>query len=706
MNTKRSQLVTKGYLPKFIPKDAVDERIENLFTRLDNIRNFGLVFEEHPPEKTELHGLLPTQGDIVRLKGDSAGLLWRVIEISNRSKIAKIEAVSAKANQRSTRVDEIIVVRDFGQPIFPALSSVGRVERDKEKPFHAVINGENFHALQMMLFQFKGKVDCIYIDPPYNTGARDWKYNNRYFDNADTWKHSRWLSFMEKRLNISKKLLKTDGVLILTIDEHEVHHVGMLLEKIFPEYHRYMITMVINPKGTGKVNFARVDEYIFFVVPNTGKEVITGTSRRPQESNESSKSEWEFRHLRRRGNESSYRHQRLNQFFPIYVDEKSKKVVGCGESVPLTDLGANVKPSKAFRARPGLKTVWPIDKEGLHRCWRFIPMRMEKEIKAGRVVLGKYNSTADSWTLNLKLKRNQRSKLKTVWTAHDYPSGNPYDSGTHGTELLKKILGQPGLFPFPKSVYAVRDCLSAVVADRPNALILDFFAGSGTTLHSTCLLNQQLGGQRRCILVTNNEVSEKVLKKLESKKIFRGHPEFESNGIFELVTKPRCTSIITGKRPDGADIPGHHIDLEGAPNGSPLSEGFRENVEFFKVEYLNPHQLKPAAELEAILPLLWLAAGGKGCREVPKSRVPFSIPDGSNYAVLFEEAQYKQFQRLLEKRDGIDYVWVVADSAKTFSEIKASFVKSGCFAGKSVIWLGKDLLGNFTINTEKSVETE
>ena len=104
----------------------------------------------------------------------------------------------------------------------------------------------------------------MYIDPPYNTGARDWKYNNRYVDAKDAWKHSKWLSFMEKRLRLARRLLKPDGVMIVTIDEHEVNHLGMLLEKLFPDAYRQLITIVMNPKGVTQGRFSRVDEYAFF----------------------------------------------------------------------------------------------------------------------------------------------------------------------------------------------------------------------------------------------------------------------------------------------------------------------------------------------------------------------------------------------------------------------------------------------------------
>src|SRR4029077_1967734 len=155
------------------------------------------------------------------------------------------------------------------------------------------------------------------------------------------------------------------------------------------------------------------------------------------------------------------------------------------------------------------------------------------------------NLRRGTWTLNYAVPRRTTRKWKTVWWE------TSYDAGTHGTEVLRTLLGKPGLFPFPKSIYAVRDCLAAVVADRPDALILDFFAGSGTTLHSTALLNASDNGRRRCILVTNNEVEAEVATKLHKSGVFRGVPAYEKNGVFEMVTRPRIEAVVTGNRPDG-----------------------------------------------------------------------------------------------------------------------------------------------------------
>src|SRR5690606_32774029 len=124
---------------------------------------------------------------------------------------------------------------------------------------------------------------------------------------------------------------------------------------------------------------------------------------------------------------------------------------------------------------------------------------------------------------------------------------------------LRNLLGGRA-FSFPKSVYAVYDCLAAILRDRRDALVLDFFAGSGTTFHATAMLNATDNGNRRCILVTNNEVEPEVAAQLSKENVYKGDPEFESCGIFEMVTRPRCEAVVTGKRPDGTPAPGEHLD--------------------------------------------------------------------------------------------------------------------------------------------------
>ena len=144
-------------------------------------------------------------------------------------------------------------VAEYDQPIYAGLKETGRVERGGDKPYQVVINGENYHALETLAFAYTGKVDCIYIDPPYNTGARDWKYNNDYVDGSDAYRHSKWLAFMERRLKLAKQLLNpNDSVLIVTIDEKEYLRLGLLLEQVFRGERIQMVSSVINPAGVSR----------------------------------------------------------------------------------------------------------------------------------------------------------------------------------------------------------------------------------------------------------------------------------------------------------------------------------------------------------------------------------------------------------------------------------------------------------------------
>jgi adenine-specific DNA-methyltransferase len=211
---------------------------------LKRSQNFGIVFEQHIPELSALTGSPPRTGSTVRLRNGDSDRLYSIARIDGDM----ATLVTAGTGESSTaRLTELSTVKRFGEPVFPSLAPLGSVDRDPSRSYHAVINGENFHALQVLVSLYESQVDCIYVDPPYNTGARDSTYNNRYVDTNDVWRHSKWLSFMEKRLKLGRRLLKPDGVMIVTIDEHEVHHLGMLLEKLFPDAYRQMVTIVINP---------------------------------------------------------------------------------------------------------------------------------------------------------------------------------------------------------------------------------------------------------------------------------------------------------------------------------------------------------------------------------------------------------------------------------------------------------------------------
>lgn len=360
-------------------------------------------------------------------------------------------------------------------------------------------------------------MDVIYIDPPYNTGARDWKYNNNYVDSNDTFRHSKWLAMMHKRLVASKGLLKDDGVLIAMIDDWEYARLLLLTEEVFPE--KDIVTVVIehNPKGSPTRHFTYSHEYAIFVLP-MGMRVVGNDPKEKEDT----------RNLRRAGRASS-RAERPSMFYPVYV--KDGRIVRIG---PVPEPSFH-PVSRNVLEENGETSVWPLDDQGKERRWHFgldsindhLDRIEVKHAKEGGVQL--YVTT-------------RPARYKTVWR------GGELDAGKHGTSLVRDIIGKE--FPYPKSVHATAKCLETILFGRPDALVLDFFAGSGTTGHATLLLNRNYTGNRRFILCTNNE-----------------------NGIAEEVTYPRIKRVIDGV----PELP----DLTGIP----------ANVRYFKTAFVPRHDV-------------------------------------------------------------------------------------------------------------------
>ena len=250
--------------------------LDREFKAFSSRRSFGLNFERHKPEVVELPERPVRKGDKVRVlpergstgKGDHR--LWSVQRIQRQDggRIATLSLLgSDEPETQRVAVDDLMVMAEFRDPIYPGLVSTGKVENGEGKPFHTVINGENYHVLNALTYTHRGKVDAIYIDPPYNTGAKDWKYNNDYVESEDSYRHSKWLAFVERRLLIAKQLLDPDNsVLIVTIDEKEYLRLGLLLEQVFQEVFIEMVTSVISAKGVARTGqFSRVEEFVFFV---------------------------------------------------------------------------------------------------------------------------------------------------------------------------------------------------------------------------------------------------------------------------------------------------------------------------------------------------------------------------------------------------------------------------------------------------------
>lgn len=363
-------------------------------------------------------------------------------------------------------------------------------------PNNILIEGDNYHSLYSLNFTHRKKIDLIYIDPPYNTGSKSWKYNNQFVEKDDPWAHSKWLSMMYKRLQLAKRLLKPKGALIVAIDDYEVHQLGMLLEQVLPTFERDLIIVEHHPQGAGSNTVSRTHEYAFICTPiGVG---FPGRQIREEEDN------WS---LKRSGQgENNWRENRPKQFYSIIVDEEKRKVVAVGPELPKDQF--NYPKGKT---KEGFLRIYPIDKNGKERVWRYNRETMTKYIQANLIEFTKKGS------LTIKKESVNAVPVFSIW------KGARYNAGTYGSSLLTQIMGKANTFPYPKSLFTVLDMIKLIVGANKEAIILDFFAGSGTTAHAVLELNKEDAGNRQFILCTNNE-----------------------NKICEEVTYPRIKKVISG----------------------------------------------------------------------------------------------------------------------------------------------------------------
>ncbi|MBD3625559.1 MAG: site-specific DNA-methyltransferase, partial [Rhodobacteraceae bacterium] len=538
-------------------KDAdLGRELEREFKALASRRSFGLNFERHTPESVELPGRPIRKGDKVRVlpprgntdKGDMR--LWKVVRTTKQggARVAQLVLIGAdEAETQTVPVEDLIVVAEFRDYIYPGLVSTGKVARGGDKPFHTVINGENFHALEALTFTHRGKVDLIYIDPPYNTGAKDWKYNNDYVEGEDLYRHSKWLAFMERRLKVAEQLLNPkNSVLIVTIDEKEYLRLGLLLEQTFSDAKMQMVTTVIAPSGQPRGNqMSRVEEYmyvLYFGAAKVGQEIRENNDIDEDEPG-ATRVGWE--NLIRRGTDSR-RIDRENQFYPIYFDPETKKILQVGDAL----LPTTLSPAEV-QIPDGCDVVWPIRTDGSEGRWRISSDAARNLLDKGLLRLGRKNARTGKFAVNYVLRsdvyRLERGEIeiegfsedgsailtrvvtksavagipKTVWSKDSHNAGN------YGSALLREFI-PTRKFPFPKSLYAVEDTVRLFVADNPDAIVLDFFSGSGTTAHALMRINRLDDGRRHCISVTNNEVAADEHAILRKDRLRPGDPEWEN----------------------------------------------------------------------------------------------------------------------------------------------------------------------------------
>ena len=816
-----------------ISNPELREKLLAEFNHLQRQKRFGLIFEDHLPEATLLYDIMVRKGQKVTLKAAPLDKKFEVVNImdgvaqcisldedesATEISVDELAAFSNLNDGESTytyKISDLIPYADFGDPIYPYLEPIDKIQNAPDSElWHEIIEADNYHALQLLAYLYPGKVDCIYIDPPYNTGARDWKYNNDYVDSNDSYRHSKWLSMMRKRLLLAKKLLNTqESVLIVTIDEKEYSHLGCLLEELFPEATIQMISSKISRKGAARTNsFTRVNEFIYFVMfGNYLLEPLVDADY----AKAGGKIHWQSF---RRSSISNIRTSRPSQFYPIYVDKNTYKIVKIGDAIPHNvDRNSVEKLENCVTVFPirddGTEMLWGVTPDecrervskGYIRASNFSPSKPQpfsiqylmggtiKDINEGRIVV---TGIAPDGSIEGENIENRKIMPKSQWEF------DTHDARDFGSKILKVLIGDR--FDFPKSLYAVHDTLRFFVANKPNALIVDFFAGSGTTLHAVNLLNKEDDGHRRCIMVTNNEVSEEEENILKERGLTPADEEWKSLGIARYVAWPRTVASVTGIDVNGNKITGDYLtylekekeiarkfkkisyvkdfilltlserkdlvaklsdgkiarnkvtaetlyivdeeidisillddsaiedwldELESAdhihtfyiitqnnklfnavkarigemlgafkisePKTFPMAEGFKANVEFFHLGFLDKNAVARNKQFREILPLLWLKAGGIGeCPQINDTTTNprYLILPQNRFAVLIEEYAFGPFTEEMQNISNIETVFIVTNSTSGYREM----IKT--LKAKNSYQLYRDYLDNFRIN--------
>lgn len=627
---------------------------------------FGLVFERHQPEGIRMPKAPVVRGCKVIDESDST--FHRVVRVTGVGNAAVASVADDEGQRREVPVTQLTVARAFGDVMYPGLSPVESIRRGTaEAPAHAVINGENYHALEMLQYTHSGKIDLIYIDPPYNTGNKTWKYNDRYVAAKDSYRHSKWLSFMEKRLVLARGLLKPTSTVVISIGSDEVHRLTQLCEEVFPTRKRHVVT-VQTSGGKSSEGFKYLHEYLVFITPEGFSPQPTsftgGTVRTPFEALTLTTFD---------------KTNRPNQAYPIYVDETSGVVVGVGSSLDARiKSGAYTGTKEDFEfpyeeAPEGSVCVWPISQKFEACVWRQNPARLMQDWAKGYIkvslnadhvgkghpnkfsiqhlpagVIKKVESGALEITgtlpgvptLTFGENTTEGSSIPTMWQEKTFRT-------TVGTEQLAKILGDKR-FPYPKPVELVSDVIRACLPEA-EGIVLDFFGGSGTTAEAVLRLNAEDGGTRQCILVTNNELSAQDDTRLRKEGHEPGDKKYEAFGVFEHVTSPRIRTIVSGERDDG----------------TPYSDGLAANVEFFKLAYLDEARVDRGTEFDSLAGVFWLRAGGRGIAVRRESLdLGYVLSPEAAVAILFKPRAIDEFTSKVETGSWplLTHVFVVCES--------------------------------------------
>lgn len=671
-------------------------RIQAEVDKLAKQKKFGLVFEDHVPECTALYDVPIRVGSKVAPVGGKVA--------PKNKKIQDVFVVTAIDNGRvkcrHTQTQEVVEfpigalvsIAAFGEAIYPYLKPIDSIcNAPGSDLWHTLIEADNYHALQLLEYLYAGKVDCIYIDPPYNTGAKDWKYNNDYVDASDAYRHSKWLSMMEKRLKLAKNLLSPAGAIFISIDDGEACHLKCLCDDIFGA--EAFAAQIPWRKRTAKsdVPFGLSQDYESILCYGMAdfKAGVT-KERKYYETKDYPGRPWRYHDL-------------------------------------TTQRTVIERPNSNFTiVNPETMDEYPVNPL---RCWAITQDTFQQYYDEGRIIFpGDYDFLKISKPVLRYWKEDDVQKAGSDFGLASASTKLPDPVGMtlNGTKEITSIFHQK-IFNFPKPIALIKYLLQIATIRNSNALILDFFAGSGTTLHAVNLLNAEDGGQRRCIMVTNNEVSNDEAKKLTKAGHQPGDDEWEKLGIAHYVTWPRTVCSIKGEDVNGKPLEGNYgcqvetyVEIDGEVKDPEtgkkirgkvykkgkkaaypelekinMADGFKSNAVFFKLGFLDKTAVQLGRQFRELLPVLWMKTGCVGpCPVLDTEELPsmLLLPE-NHFAVLIDEDDFARFKEKVNGDDTIRQVFLVTDSVNGYKEMIRHLDIDQSYQ------LYRDYLDNFRINT-------
>ena len=374
-----------------------------------------------------------------------------------------------------------------------------------------LIHSENFQALNMLQEKYREQVNSVYIDPPYNAKSSEILYKNTFRDSS-------WLSMMNDRLKLGKHCLSDMATTVIAIDEVEQEVLGQIIDNVFPRWRKVCVSIVHNPRGQQGKNVSHTHEFAYFIYPNDEKKYIADTIRDVVDS----------RTLRDSGGESN-RTDARSCFYPFIIQNGVIKKIG---EVPPDEF----HPSSAnVRLENGEIEVWPINESGDEKKWRY-------SVNSVHTILDNLEVKKGRSSYQIIFNKNTGT-MRTLWT------GAKYDASEYGTKVLQDIVGLEiaDMFSYPKSIYTVSETLILQSNENMEALILDYFAGSGTTGHAVINLNREDSGERKYILVEMGDYFDTVLKPRIQKVVYSkdwkdGKPQNRNTGVSHCVKYLRLES--------------------------------------------------------------------------------------------------------------------------------------------------------------------